>query len=84
MIEFFKYFRLLHYFNYNQNLFLFSTILFCLFILIVLIIYIYLILLSFNGKNIEYKKFCLGTLRFSMGIISTILIIPLQGKMYYN
>ncbi len=82
LLQFFKYFRFLHYFDNNQNLFLYSTIFFCLLIIFVFIIYIYLLILSYNGKKIENKKIVLMILRYIMNFLCTIFIIPLQGKYY--
>lgn len=83
MLKFFKFFRFLHYFDYNQNLFLYSTYLFIILILFVFVIYMYLVILSFNGKKIEHKTFLIEILRILMSFICTIFIVPLQGKKKY-
>ena len=80
MLKLFKYFRFLHYFDNNQNLFLYSTIFFCILILFVFVIYIYLIILSYKGRKIENKKIFLFLLRYIMNVLCSIFIIPLQGK----
>ena len=80
MLKFFKFFRLLHYFDYNQNLFLYSTYIFVILILFVFVIYLYLVILSFNGRKIENKTILIEILRILMSFICSILIIPLEGK----
>ena len=83
MLKFFKFFRLLHYFDYNQNLFLYSTYIFIILILFVFVIYLYLVILSFNGRKIENKTILIEILRVLMSFISSILLIPLEGKKNY-
>ena len=80
MLKFFKFFRFLHYFDNNQNLFLYSTYIFIILILFVFVIYMYLVILSFNGRKIENKTILIEMLRILMSFICSILIIPLEGK----